>query len=281
MEVEVSTESIVREARRCAARERSRSNQHPAPEKLEAYVAKRLSEPEQEQVREHISICNECSSFVLALAAEDEPELMAEIGLTDDLVEADYRTTSNLVETGGKPTPQEPAQVETFRPGAAWVRPLWAVAASLLIGTIVVLSGQVISLHRDLGRLKTVNANIPIFDLDPVGDDEVRGEEASPVAFPDEAPSLVIILNVFDYQVFPLYEVEISKLQDPSWKPIEVRGLKRSEEGNFTLAIPRGVLPAGTFQITLFGVRDDDRKSLGVYIAELSGEQVPAADRSR
>lgn len=281
MEVEVSTNHIGKDVGRLAARERRRSRQHPAPEKIEAYQEKRLPASEQEQIGEHLSTCNECASFVLALAAEDQPELMAETGLTDDQIEADFLAASKLAETAGQIS-QEPAPVIPIKPGPRLVTIWHGLAASLLIGTIMVLSGNLISLRRDLDRFQSVSANTPILDLLPVGDIDRHGEEtAVELTFPDHVPSLTVILNVFDLKAFPQYEVEIRERQEPARKALTVSDLKASEEGNFTLAIARGALPAGTFEITLFGVRDGKQEPMEVYLVRLGNEpeQEPAASK--
>lgn len=47
---------------------------HPDPEELVAYQERRVSDPRQEEIAEHLSLCPDCAGLVLDLAAFDEVE---------------------------------------------------------------------------------------------------------------------------------------------------------------------------------------------------------------
>jgi hypothetical protein len=96
-----------------------------------------------------------------------------------------------------------------------------------------------------------VAINTPIYDVYP-GDTVVRSGEqsANKLLVPNNAKSVVLILNAAGRADFPAYQVSLS---DNSGKTIwRGGGLRKDKTGGFTLTLARSTLKNGTYRLKLF-----------------------------
>ncbi len=96
-----------------------------------------------------------------------------------------------------------------------------------------------------------VTVNTPIYDVYP-GDTVVRSgdQSANKLLVPNNAKSVVLILNATGRADFPAYQVS---LLDNSGKTVwRSGGLRKDKTGGFTLTLARSILKNGTYRLKLF-----------------------------
>jgi len=164
-------------------------------------------------------------------------------------------------------------------PSRAHLAMIYALAASLLVAAVG-LGIRNHTLRRDLGAAgpgsaagpgNEVAANLAVVDLLPLGEGQVRedlprGVETSwPTEEETLAPGgLLLVLNVLTEETFPAWRVEV--FAAGSTEAILRRDdLHPRPAGNFTLALPPGYLPPGTWHLLLSGLGE-------------TGESVPVAE---
>jgi hypothetical protein len=241
---------------------------HPLPERLAEYRAGHLDEYEAEDIREHIALCPECTQTLLEMAGADEAGLNAEAHISEEDLKADIESLSARLAEPEIPSEQPAARWKNLEPERR-LTIAWALAATFLACSVG-LSMLVWSLKQDNDRAIEPRVNVNIIDLVPIGewvDRSTRGPEAP--AFPKSAPSVILILNLTDQSQLPAYEVEIASADPSRVEQRIIRGLERSEEGNFTLEIIRDMLPPGNYRLTLVGVDGKLRKTLAEYKTEI------------
>jgi hypothetical protein len=203
---------------------------------------------------------------VLALAAADEPELMADVEIDDTRLEAAYLA---LAKSRDEPKLETEGTRHRVRPSREHV---WqGIAASLLVGLVIALWWG-LSLQRNLRLAEAPRVNVHILDLVPLGEGEER-RSVDEATIPADMPAALIILNVEDYDEHSSYELEIHSATAQSTRPRVISGLSRSEEGNFTLELLQAELPDGRYLMTLFGVTDGQRKVIAEYAAEIAYQE--------
>jgi anti-sigma factor RsiW len=121
---------------------------------------------------------------------------------------------------------------------------------------------QVAELRRSLDELSRPHVNVPIIELEPQG--TRRGEAAARTLTIPSRPSIfALVLNITSEQVYSDYAVEITdRDQKLVWS---ARGLQKSPQNTFTLALPRRLLPAGQYRIKLYGVDKNRREIVEDY----------------
>jgi hypothetical protein len=123
---------------------------------------------------------------------------------------------------------------------------------------------QIAGLRRDLDRFTQPQLNAPVKDVDP--GDLVRGSTAhglQTVAIPATANMFTLVLNISSRPSFPDYSLEILNQQSETvWTG---RGLQKTPFDTFNVALPRKLMPMGTYRIKLYGLRGDRRELIEDY----------------
>ncbi len=224
---------------------------HPSPAELEAFQERRLASPEEQRVRDHVTLCPRCADLVLALA--------------NAAAEKRSESTSGKIERGWQRLEEElaegPANLR-LRPKGGVPRgrvPWWlAVAASILLGAVGIVLG---SLTNGLGSRTGVWANPLVLELDPVGADSVRG--TGDKEEPQDGP-LVLVLNSAAEETYPSYELLIL-----AGERLVLRkdGLRRTKAGSVWLSIDRDFLAPGRYDLHLMGRSGRERTLVEAYEA--------------
>lgn len=209
---------------------------HPTPASLAAYRENRLSAEEDEEVREHLAICRECS--VLLLGFEDFVEKPAETGVADFETAADWRKLRARLdedawfEKGGKAS-------------RSWRRTNLALVAAVLIALVGV------SLYTFWSPGSSVQT------LEPLNSRRNGDGKVEVVRLP------VTLLLRPPRTSFPEYRAE---LRDEAGRVVDTfPGLQ--ENASFDLEVPlrRWSLPSGQYRIDLLGLQDKRFVPAGEY----------------
>jgi hypothetical protein len=131
------------------------------------------------------------------------------------------------------------------------VVPLWSAAALVLllagaVGLILRLEGRIL-------RLEEPRVNAAVHDLVPAGE-RLRGQGWQRISIPDDAPAVVLHLNLDEVVDFESYEIEIRSCDPsanvPSWRlPVA----QSTAVMNFNVVLSRGALSGDCYRITLRG----------------------------
>ena len=230
---------------------------HPMAEVLMAYQEGRLVGDDAAEVRDHLALCTKCAQLVLDLAAFPDVPLRDEsLALSEEEEDEDRaKLFRRIAEPAPEPVPLRPPTPRPRQP--AWL--LAASAALAVVGLGLWLAGFPSPLA---GPGRGVEAGA-LLDLYPVAPDSRGGAADEQPPIPEGGTPLVVLLNADALGDFPSYEVEVRAGDD-----LRLRrgGLEPGPKGTFTLVVPRSRLPAGDYEIFLFGTpRQGDRTELARY----------------
>lgn len=119
-------------------------------------------------------------------------------------------------------------------------------------GRVEAYERQIAQLEQQVAALSEPQPNLLIADLYPV--DAIRGSAraSTTIVIPSGANVFAVILNGVTDRSYPDYRVDIfDRLGTKIWSG---GNLRKTEFGNFTLALPRRLLPAGEYRLRLQGV---------------------------
>jgi len=195
---------------------------HPMPDELVDYQAGDVTAAERERIQEHLALCAACSQAVLDVAP------LPEVRLSDRTVTAAW------------------ARFEGRRRPA--VGPL-SLAAALFLA-VLGLGCELSLLRREAAAPR---AGLQIVDLLPAGEDVQRsgGDASAAVQAPEWVDHLVLVLNLTQDPVLPVYAFRITAADGREvWRG---ENLRPSTDGVLALEVPRRLLPAGEYRIGLSG----------------------------
>ena len=233
-------------------KERETIGRHPSPEEVVAYFERRLPPEDAEEIRAHLAACPDCTRELLALADLHEPDAVSEPGMPrQDLDAAWERQRERLF-------PASPVvTLESRRPRGPSPRWAWTAAASLALAASL-LTVMVVDQRRTIERLTQPQVNPPLVNLAPLGATRQGGQETRGLWIQAHVERVWVILNPVAELTFPSYDVEI--LAPDGEVVLRFQDFRSSEEGNFRLEIPRGVLKAGEHRILLIGKKEGQRQ---------------------
>lgn len=259
--------------RSLADESRQELSEHPSPEVLTAYHEGRLPAGDAERLQDHLALCHDCAELLLDLVAFLDPEpATGPSNLSDEEVGEAWQSMRSRL--GGErpaepppltvptaPTllrlpPPVPAPAPAPRPrGTAWT---WALVASWL--AVLGLGLWAAELRREVAGLSQPVVNAPLVEL---REDTTRGEPEKTQVLP--ATGGFLLLSAAGLPVHAGYEAEI--LEGEAGRVLWTgRGLKRDPAGeNFSLYLPRGFLPPGSYRVRLYGVEAGKRQPLAEF----------------
>lgn len=121
-------------------------------------------------------------------------------------------------------------------------------------------------LSRDLQGLSQPQLNAPIIHLVPPTRSEGRGN-AQNVEVAATAKVFTLVLNVTGGETHSDYALEI---ENGSGKIVwRGRGLRKSPRNTFTLTVPRRLIPAGQYQVKLYGLSAGKRAQVADYAVQV------------
>lgn len=123
---------------------------------------------------------------------------------------------------------------------------------------------QISELRQTVGRLSRPQLNAPIIELDPQ-QDPIRREanNVQILRVPSGTNFFTLILNTVGESSYPDYGLEIANQRGQLvWRG---QGLEKSSFDTFRLGLSRQWLPAGQYQIRLYGLRGERKELLEEY----------------
>jgi anti-sigma factor RsiW len=128
---------------------------------------------------------------------------------------------------------------------------------------------EVAELRQTVSALSQPQINVPMEDLQPR--ELLRGSQpggyVQRIQVPSGASFFTLILNVVSQEAYPNYALEISDQQGRIvWR---TDGLQKSRFNNFTIALARGLLPAGQYRLRLYGRRAGRKELVEEYVVRI------------
>jgi hypothetical protein len=247
--------------RRLAEHERRSLGDHPTPEELVAYRNGELTEPEAEQIRDHLALCHDCADLLLDLA--DFGHLAPPEGIAPASPEEVDRAWASLqgriAEAAVPSTPERTAPVVQLHVVSPYAEPsrqdwrTWALAASVILA--VGLGAWNLSLQQRVREGLAPRAGGPVVDLK---NETTRG--ADKTAEISAKAGGYLALDPTDQVQGEEYEAEIADDRGSSVYPVlHIFG----DEPN--IFIQGGTLKPGHYEIRLFAVQGGRRTPAGVF----------------
>lgn len=241
------------------AREELRGAEHPSTSRLLAYQRGEGTPAEVAAVREHLSLCEECSAVVLDaaefFAEEDEEEEDSPAEL-----EREWQELRRLVPDAHHPP--APAAVLPLPAAAPSRPPLWRS-----LGFAYGLAASFAAVSLGLGFFRAFPAPVPqanagLYDLTSSGQDRSERAEATPMAIRFASPS-VLLLNPEEVPDSERYGVRVRRGDGTvAW---ESESFVPQRSGAFHLGLPAGALKAGEYSLQLYGISEGRETPLGTY----------------
>jgi hypothetical protein len=126
---------------------------------------------------------------------------------------------------------------------------------------------EIAELRRNIDELSRPQVNVPIADLEQQGD-RGGGSGLTTVTAPAGANIFTLILHVSNEPSFPDYALEV--IDGRSQRISRAQGLRKTQFGTFTVALPRRLLPAGKYRLRLYGLRAGRSEVVAEYQARLN-----------
>lgn len=256
--------------RHLAERERRSLTEHPTAPELASYHAGELPPEAEARLREHLALCRNCTDLLLDLAGFADlkpPQGVPE--LTDEEVEQDWQALRERMRE--EPAEEKrPAEVVPIRPVGPPKRerdyPLWMPIAASLLAVLGFAFGlyqnsrvAVLEKQLDEQRQPWSASWVPLLDA------KVRSAEEEEVRQVTSSKGAVLSLYSEAEEIYPAYEAEIvGRAKVKLAPPDEV-------DRAVSLIIPPDYLKPGSYQILLYGMKDDRRVELGRYQIQVDG----------
>lgn len=228
---------------------------HPSARELTAYHRDELTDEEMERIRDHLSLCRDCADLVLDVASFAEPEAGSRTFAASEGMPAAWESLRSRLPDDER----SPATVIPFPRKTPRLLPRSAPIAAALV--VAVVCGWMISRWQsgEAPGLGEPQLTVPVQDLFPRS--YRRGSDPLPsLEVPTEARIFLLQLNLADAGSYPDYFLRIVDAAGGEiWSG---NGLRRTAAGNFRIALPRRLLPAGQYGIELYGVGGSSRTLL-------------------
>ncbi len=260
-----------------AAEKRRSIDGHPKVEMLAAYHRGGLPEEAREEIRDHLTFCEECASLVLDL---DNFAKLAPPGEEYRLSDRDVATQKEALKARIHEQEEPTAKLLTFsrraEPSEERARssiPWWYHgAAAALFVVCMGLAFRVATLRQTVAERSFSIVNPTVETLLP-SNGGLRGSAPQEALHVPPRRDLVLVLVLLEKTSFPDYRVEIYGEEDRLlWSG---DGFEPSGEGQFSLVFPRELPKDGSFRLELYGVAGGERELLAEYPLSLVGGARP------
>jgi hypothetical protein len=236
-------------------REELHSAEHPSTSQLIAYHRGEIPPEEVPAIREHLSLCKECTALVLDAAeffANDEEAAPADLEASWQ----EFRAATRAEERPPSPVLYPPTSI----PHRSFVRS--RVFAYGAVATFAVISVGLV-FFKEMSPSPRPQVNVGLYDLTSSGSE--RGEEAraTPIRFQTPSGSALLILNPAIVANSARYGVRIHRADGAVvwWS----EDLVLQAPGGFHLSLPAGALSLGPYSLELYGITEGREKLLGTY----------------
>ncbi len=259
-------------------------SRHPSGGRLAAYHRDELSGSEMEALRDHLSLCPECSELLLDLSGFEQLGTSAEAQRWKQRQPAVWQALQSTLAAEDRP--------ESRAPGRRRQRTVWLPLATAAI--LLLMMGATLWQSLDLGRTRdqlaaTVDElaraeqqivelgeaatqlepllDVPSFDLFPPGYRR-HGEAEPSLAIPPQADLFVLQLHVAEARRQAEHRLRI--LTSEGVEVWAANGLHRTPEGTFRVALPRPFLPSGRYRLEVYDVGKPAGLPLAQYDLEIA-----------
>ncbi len=223
-----------------------RADDHPQLDELGDYLAGALAPAGEARVQDHLVACRDCTGRLLDLESLSAPGPQAAEGVADLALAAAWREQKTRI-----------ADLENAHRRRRIQRWVSAVAASFFVATVG-LSVHVSQLRRTIAGLEAPTANVVTAYLEP---STTRSTTAPVTLTVGEGQRLaVFFLTPPTAPAFASYDVEV--LGAAGSRVLQVSGLELSELDNLRAGIPLELMPAGDYEVRLYGVDGEHREQL-------------------
>jgi hypothetical protein len=213
---------------------------HPAPEKLSAYLANELSPEEDDALQEHLIACPLCTDLLLDLQRFLDPpeEDRPREGVADFEAAAEWRELKGKLGRGAS----HPAVVPKRRPlrRVAESPALAAVLALLLVGAAY----RSVMLQRELTRPSTVQ----ITTIEAPGGKKGAPASAEPTPF---RLGNVAVFDTHSERPYPRYRLSFIDKDGRIQITVEAQ---EDENGMIGLRLPKNSLTPGLYHVEVVGL---------------------------
>ncbi len=258
-------------------------SRHPSGRHLAAYHREELSPSEMEALRDHLSLCPECSELLLDLSGFEQLGTGAEAQLWTGRQPAVWRALQSRLEAEAV----EPRPTPEWVPGRAVLQPrgLPLAMAALLVLFMGIAIWQTFHLRQTREQLATTaeqlsraelriievgqvvtqmepQLEVPSLDLFPPGYHR-SGEGETTLTISPRASLYVLQLHVAEVSSQAEHQLRILTSEG-----VEVwtgSGLRQSPGGTFRIALPRPFLPSGRYRLELYDVGESSIQPLVHY----------------
>jgi len=129
------------------------------------------------------------------------------------------------------------------------------------------LEAQLDTSRREIDELMRPQLNVPIIDL-PLGATRAQGDSRLDIELPAGAARFVLVLPAPPpEQNYPDYAIEIHNRRGAP--VVDEKGLRPDPTGGFTIALPRGLFPAGEYRFNVYGIGRGKRTRVSGGVARI------------
>ncbi len=238
--------------RALAGRRERELDSHPTADELTAYLEGDAFAPDQERIREHLSVCRPCARLVLDFSALPDLQVPDEVArhLEHD-VDSGWDTLQRRLAgkevRAWRPQIRPPTRRKLFLP--------FALAASL--AAVLGLAFWGVTLRQEVGDLSRPRPVGLTIELTP-DDGGTRGP-ASWVAA--ETQDFLLRIPLLAAHSYPAYEIELAG-KDERWQS----GLLAEPPGGvFEVQVSRRWASPGRYRLDLYGVAGEIRERIDSF----------------
>jgi len=227
---------------------------HPAPEKLSAYLAKELSPEEDDAIQEHLAHCTLCTELLLDLQRFLDPlaEDLPREGVVDFETAAEWRELRGRMGAKAKGV-SKPSRLRE----AASLKIAYSLAAVLAV-VVVGLGVYILKLHGDL-KAPRAGYHIMLASADTRG----SAEALEGIRLHEAPGDFSLTLEKPPELDFPEYVAQFSRKKGSEVRT--VKGLRYQAGEGVTLLLSKNDFAPGIYKIVLFGLRDGRSRRVSSY----------------
>ena len=211
---------------------------HPAPEKLSAYLANELSPEEDDALQEHLAACTLCTGLLLDLQRLLDPpqEDRPREGVADFETAAEWRELKEKLGRTWSPPVVVPKR--RFLPRVVGSPALAAVLALLLLGT----SYRMIVLER--ARVRPTSVEVKTIEAQG----SKKGASAAPMTF---RLGKVAMFDTHSEHPYSSYRLSFIDKDGQTQAKVEA---PEDENGMIGVLLPQGSLTPGDYHVKVLGL---------------------------